>query len=75
MNISKNSHTILMITHVVPYPPAAGNEIRILNLLRYFKREGWRIIVLFRDSRIDNDVKDRLKEIIDHIYLPECFSR
>ena len=49
---------ILMVTHVIPYPPAAGNEIRIYNLLSWFHKRGYFVSLVLKplgDVEISNE--------------------
>jgi hypothetical protein len=36
--------TVLCLSHVVPYPPRAGNEYRIYRMLRWLRDQGYRVI-------------------------------
>jgi hypothetical protein len=36
--------TIVCLSHVMPFPPRAGNEYRIFRLLRWFRDRGYRIV-------------------------------
>jgi hypothetical protein len=38
--------TILCLSHVMPWPPRAGNEYRIYRMLRWFRDQGYRIVVV-----------------------------
>ena len=61
--------TILLITHVIPYPPSAGNEIRILNLLKWFKSEGYQTVLLLKVDFLESHILSGLKNIVDAVYL------
>jgi glycosyltransferase involved in cell wall biosynthesis len=43
-----DNRRLLMVTHVVPYPPAAGNEYRINKLLCWLRDEGYQVILVLR---------------------------
>jgi glycosyltransferase involved in cell wall biosynthesis len=45
---SSPSRTIVMVTHVVPYPPSAGNEMRIYKLLQWLKSKGYHVHLVIR---------------------------
>ena len=63
---------ILMVTHVVPYPPAAGNEIRIYNLLSWFHKRGYFVSLVIRplgDIEISNECVLGLKDIVDDLHI------
>jgi hypothetical protein len=38
---------IVCVTHVVPWPPRAGNEWRVLRLLTHLQRRGYRVFPVF----------------------------
>jgi 2-polyprenyl-3-methyl-5-hydroxy-6-metoxy-1,4-benzoquinol methylase len=37
---------LICLTHVLPYPPGAGNEYRIHHMLAWLARQGWDIVLL-----------------------------
>lgn len=37
---------ILMVTHLFPYPPARGIELRIVKLIRWLSSEGYKVILV-----------------------------
>jgi len=63
------SPTILIISHVVPFPPAAGNEIRILKMIRWLKKEGYRIIFLLNGDGLGPSARRALDKVIDQVHL------
>lgn len=60
---------ILVVSHVIPYPPAAGNEIRILKMLKAIQESGFGIILLFNQDHISEDIKNKLNHLFEHIHL------
>src|SRR5262245_55406523 len=50
-----NEPTILLISHVVPYPPAAGNESRILRMLAWLRRQRFRLVLLLNHDPLPSD--------------------
>jgi hypothetical protein len=36
--------TVVCLSHVMPWPPRAGNEYRIYRLLRWFRDQGYRVV-------------------------------
>jgi glycosyltransferase involved in cell wall biosynthesis len=64
-----NPPTILMVTHVVPFPPSAGNEIRILNLVKWLKRKGFRIVLLLKTDKLNPGIRESLNEIFHKVHL------
>jgi glycosyltransferase involved in cell wall biosynthesis len=45
---------LLSVGHVLPYPPRAGNEYRIHQMLTWFAREGWDVLLVV--CPLPNDV-------------------
>ena len=59
---------IFLVTHLVPYPPARGVELRILKLLKWLKAEGHRVILIIPAESIEACVLDELKAITHRVY-------
>lgn len=63
---------ILMVTHVIPYPAAAGNEIRIFNMLKWFRRKGYRVTLAVRplgNDEVSNESVIGLNDVVDELYI------
>lgn len=63
---------ILMVTHVIPYPPAAGNEIRIYNLLSWFHKRGYFVSLVLKpldNIEISNECVLGLVDIVDDLHI------
>ena len=62
--------SILIVTHVRFYPPAAGNELRIFNLIKFLKKRGYQIAVLVNplteNAPLDPDRRRKLHELVDY---------
>jgi glycosyltransferase involved in cell wall biosynthesis len=67
MAVTKNP-TIIFITHVIPYPPAAGNEIRILKLITWLRGRGYRTILLLKVHSLPAEVRAGLEEVVDAVH-------
>lgn len=62
----------MMVTHVLPYPPAAGNEIRVLRLLRWLVGRGYRISVVLKPlgvSEVSNESINYLTSLVENLYV------
>lgn len=68
-NLSGNKPLILVISHVIPYPPAAGNEIRILNKLQMLQEFGFGVILLINQEFVSDDIKSKLNLLFEHVHL------
>lgn len=63
---------LLMVTHVLPYPYAAGNEIRIFRLLKFLRKIGLRITLVLRpleNIEISNEAIIGLNNLVDAVYI------
>ena len=63
---------ILMVTHVLPYPPSAGNEIRILQMLRWLANKGYRISLVIKPMgipEVSNESVTYLSSLVETLYL------
>lgn len=69
MKDTSQNLTIMMITHVVPFPPAAGNEIRILRMLKWLKKEEYKIVLLLNVDSLEPRILNSLEEIVDAVHL------
>nr|MBA3766194.1 hypothetical protein [Acidobacteriota bacterium] len=54
---------ILLVTHLIPYPPRRGVEQRIYKLLRWLKSEGFRVILVVSASSIEQNVLVELRKV------------
>lgn len=63
---------ILLVTHVIPYPPAAGNEIRLYKMLSWFRRKGYVITLVLKplgDVEVSNECILGLAGIVDDLHI------
>lgn len=63
---------ILMVTHVLPYPPAAGNEIRIYRMLRWLRGAGFHVTLILKplgNEAISNECITGLSAVVDSLYV------
>jgi len=68
MSQADKKGTILVVSHVVPYPPAAGNEIRILKMLDWLKAEGFSIILLLNHSALPAERHQELERLFHRVH-------
>lgn len=67
MFMQRRNHTVLVVTHVVPVPPAAGNEYRVCRLLAWLRQSGFRT-VLFITVPIPPDRVNGVRALVDRLY-------
>jgi glycosyltransferase involved in cell wall biosynthesis len=67
--LSEIKPLVLVISHVIPYPPAAGNEIRILKMLNWLKQKGFSIILLFNHSQLPSEGRPELERLFSHVHF------
>lgn len=63
---------VLMVTHVMPYPPAAGNEIRIYKMLSWFRRKGYAVTLVLKplgDTEVSNQCILGLRDVVDDLHV------
>ncbi|NEW89229.1 glycosyltransferase [Rhodopseudomonas sp. WA056] len=62
---------ILMVTHVIPFPPAAGNEIRILNMLNWMRRQRYQVTLIIcpLDGNIPDDATTALRDLVHELHV------
>ena len=61
--MSTRSNTILVASHVIPYPPAHGVYLRILKLLKWLHGEGYRVILVMAADSIDANALAELRKV------------
>jgi glycosyltransferase involved in cell wall biosynthesis len=61
--------TFLFLSHVVPYPCSAGNELRIANLIAWLRKQGHEVIYLLNAGSLDAAARAQLEERVDRLYL------
>ena len=70
-NTQDKRPVVILITHVVPYPPAAGNEIKILKLLQWLKEGGYKTVLLLNQPVLQEQIRRDLEKIVDAIHLTD----
>src|SRR5215218_10171014 len=61
--------TILVVSHVVPCPPSAGNEIRILKMLHWFRGQGYRVVLLLNHEPLAPEQQRDLDGLVDAVHF------
>jgi glycosyltransferase involved in cell wall biosynthesis len=61
--MSTHSNTMLVASHVIPYPPAHGIYLRILKLLKWLHGEGYRVILVMPADSIDANALAELRKV------------
>jgi len=61
--MSTHRNTILVASHVIPYPPAHGIYLRILKLLKWLHGEGYRVILVMPADSIDANALAELRKV------------
>ncbi|WP_129127975.1 glycosyltransferase family 4 protein [Geomonas oryzae] len=60
---------ILVISHVLPHPPSAGNEIRILKMLNWLKAAGFSIVLLLNHSQVPDSQRRELERMFHKVHF------
>ena len=60
----------LLVTHVVPYPASAGNELRIYRLLLWLKDLGYQVVLLLTvpDASLTQEQRQALQELVYRLH-------
>ena len=53
----------------MPYPPSAGNEIRIFKLIRWLRDQGFAVVLLLKRRRLAAEVIAALETYVDRLVL------
>lgn len=67
-NLTGSIGCIFLVTHLVPYPPARGIELRIYRLLQWLRAEGYRVILIIPAESLDVDTLSHLEAVTDAVY-------
>lgn len=67
---AKLSHTVLLVTHLTPFPPARGVELRIWKLLHWLKSEGYQVILVLPCDPMDAHAVAKLQQVVHRV----CWS-
>src|SRR5437016_3447838 len=59
---------IFLVTHLVPYPPTRGVELRILKLLQWLHEEGYRVILVIPADSLDGPALHELRKLTHAVY-------
>jgi glycosyltransferase involved in cell wall biosynthesis len=70
-SVNGDSPYVLVVTHLVPYPPARGVELRIWKLLNWLKVEGFCPILVLTGDEASTEAIAELKKVTDAVYWPK----
>jgi glycosyltransferase involved in cell wall biosynthesis len=62
--------TIVCVSHVVPWPGAHGNEIRLQRLLVWLRSHDFRIILVLTASDVEPDQQELVRRHVDRLEMP-----
>jgi glycosyltransferase involved in cell wall biosynthesis len=60
---------ILFVSHVAPYPEAAGNQVRIARMMRWLRQQGHEIFLLLNAAELAPEVEAALRRELDGLFL------
>ncbi len=58
-----------MVGHVLPYPPTAGNEIRILKMVHWLRSRGFRVVMLFNHEAVSVERRRELEQMLGTVHF------
>ncbi len=67
--------TILIISHVIPHPPRAGNELRIKKMILWLRNHGYRVELLLNHDTLDIPDKEELQKVVDDLHFRDKYSK
>jgi len=59
---------VFIVSHVFPYPPLGGHELRILNLMKWLRSEGYRVVLVLSQEIENQSSVERLSTLADHVH-------
>ncbi|SNB46616.1 glycosyltransferase family 4 protein [Geobacter sp. DSM 9736] len=68
MDADVSRETVLIISHINPANPTAGNERRLFNLIRWLRGEGYRVELLLNLVDIPYAARQKLHEVVDAVH-------
>lgn len=54
---------VILVTHLVPYPPRRGVELRIIKLLKWLSRTGYSVVLALPSETIDDEILRELRSV------------
>ncbi|MGI9165005.1 MAG: glycosyltransferase [Pyrinomonadaceae bacterium] len=66
--MAAKSGFIFFVTHLVPYPPVRGIELRMFKLLSWLRAEGYRVILMLPVEFIDSHTLQELRKIVYEVH-------
>lgn len=73
--MSAPNRTLLLVSHLVPYPPARGVEWRVYRLLKWLREEGYQVILVVPAVSIDADTLKELGKVTHAVYWTKAALR
>jgi glycosyltransferase involved in cell wall biosynthesis len=74
MNKDGKIPKVLFLSHNAPEPANAGDTLRLRNLLRFFKNQGYETICIFKGNFDKQAVVSDSKDLIDYVYFSSDYS-
>ena len=66
--------TVMIISHVVPFPPSAGNEIRIYKMMQWLRKVGFGVILLLNHPVLDKTNMEAIESVVDSVHFLENYG-
>lgn len=68
MPVNGENNTILIISHISPANPSAGNEKRLSNLIRWLRTEGYWVELLLNVAELPRQTQEGLEDFVDAVH-------
>jgi glycosyltransferase involved in cell wall biosynthesis len=74
-NLHPTAGCVFVVTHLVPYPPARGVELRIFKLLQWLRSEGYRVVLVMPTAEIEAEALAELRRVAHAVYWTRPSAR
>src|SRR2546425_408425 len=59
---------VFVVTHLFPYPPSHGTELRIFKLLKGLRSDGFRVVLVLCQEPGQKDHLDELRRFVEAVH-------
>jgi glycosyltransferase involved in cell wall biosynthesis len=68
VNLKPRDKFIFVVTHIFPYPPVQGDELRIVKLVKWLHNEGYKVVLLLSRELEEQDHSKEFSTWVHAIY-------
>jgi glycosyltransferase involved in cell wall biosynthesis len=63
-----NKKFVFVVTHLFPYPPTRGTELRILKLMKALKTAGYQVVLVLSDQPRQKEYLNQLRKLVAAVH-------